>query len=637
MGAVTFSRMSRTAFAPVGNLGIWQGLRGLILLVATIAVGPAAAAEPEFVETPFEGVISELTLKDDSLLLKSYNGVGYRVFSADDTEILLEGEPAKLADLKPPLHANIWYKPTTRAYKHAVKIVAQKEKLPYLHPALQAKTPPFPADLAALPVHRSQRGDMAAMIDRHVDQRLKAAQIPSSPLADDSEFLRRVYLDITGRTPSLEQTKAFLASTDPAKRAQLIDQLLASPHFGDHFANLWRDLALYEETHRFQTKYIEPYRQWLADEYNANRGWNRMAWSQITAAGIVTEQPEGFYMLTSMQMGQTDASKIAASTSRMFLGVDIQCAQCHDHFYIDQWKHQDFWRLAAFFSHVRDEGNVGTAGQASSVAVIFEGDGVPQGKSNDRVPYYTPPQGARIEIPDPTDPAIYLETVEASYLDGPQPELEPSGPYRPVLARWMVDPQNPFFGKAAVNRLWAHFFARGLVNPVDDMHALNEPSHPEILQQLTAEFLASGTDVKHLIRCLCNSQTYQRTSRPLPENASDETLCSHMAVKVLTPDMLADSREIIIGGRLGGRDAKRYEELFINDELATQLGYGIPHYLRLMVLHADERQVPATLDDLFLKVLSRLPTDEDRKLMGDEDLNDIYHALLNSAEFIHNH
>jgi hypothetical protein len=363
-----------------------------------------------------------------------------------------------------------------------------------------------------------------------------------------------------------------------------------------------------------------------------------MVWSQVSAAGLVSEHPEGFYILTGMQMGQTDASKIAASTSRLFLGVDIQCAQCHDHHFVKQWKQQDFWRFAAFFGHVRDEGDVGTAGGASKVPVLFEGDGKPKGATNDRVPYYTPPSGAKIDIPDPTQPNRYLDQVAAKFLDGPQPELENYGPYRPQLARWMVDPQNPFFGRAAVNRFWDHFFARGLVNPVDDMNELNEPSHPELLRQLTAEFVQSGTDVKHLIRCLCNSQAYQRTSRPSSENSRDEKLFSHMAVKVLKPDMLADSRAVVFGGpSLGGRDLRRYEELFINDEIATQLGYGIPHYLRLMTLNSRQGNVPKTLDDVFLSALARHPTDKERKLLAGESLTDVFVALLNSAEFIHNH
>jgi hypothetical protein len=429
--------------------------------------------------------------------------------------------------------------------------------------------------------------------------------------------------------------KEFLASTDADKRAKLIDRLLDSPNFGDHFANKWRDLAIYDETHRFQTQYIEPYRRWLADEFNANRGWNRTVWSQISAAGLVFEHPEGFYLLTGMQMGQTDAAKIASSTSRLFLGVDIQCAQCHDHFYVEQWKQQDFWRLAAFFSHLRDEGDVGTAGQASHVPVLVEGSGRPKGTDNDRIPYYTPPKGAKIDIPDAAHPKKFIDRVSAKFLDGPQPDLGEDGPYRPELARWIVAPENPFFGKAAVNRLWDHFFARGLVNPIDDMHALNKASHPQLLDELAAEFVRSGTDVKHLIRCLCCSRAYQRTSRPTTENAADDKLYSHMTVKVLTPDMLADSLATATGVTLSSRDLRRYNELFINGEIATQLGYGIPHYLRLMTLRSGRS--PGALDDVFLTALCRRPTDEERKLLADEDPTDIFVALLNTAEFIHNH
>jgi hypothetical protein len=201
--------------------------------------------------------------------------------------------------------------------------------------------------------------------------------------------------------------------------------------------------------------------------------------------------------------------------------------------------------------------------------------------------------GATIAVPDPTDPKKTIDVVPAKFFEGEKPSLSPSAPYRPHLAAWLAS-QNRWFAPAAVNRLWAHFFARGLVNPIEDMTPANKPSHPGLLAVLADEFTTSGHDLKNLIRAVCNSQTYQRTSRPLPANREDDTLYSRQAVKVLGARELLDSLAVATGkardrdGNSGGRrnnpppSGVRFFDTREVDDDPTEYSYGIPQVLRLM-------------------------------------------------------
>lgn len=218
-------------------------------------------------------------------------------------------------------------------------------------------------------------GDVAQAIDGEVLRALQAKQLPASALADDAEFLRRAFIDITGRIPTRERAAAFLDSTGPDKRRKLIDELLDSPHFGESFANEWRDLIDNPEVDGLHRKYVAPFRNWLAQGFNENRAWDLIVTDMLTAQGEADKNPAAFFLLANMMMGQPDAGQLTASATRLFLGIDLACAQCHDHLQEDAWKHQDFWRLAAFFGHVRDDGKVGDAGMVAKAPVIIEADG----------------------------------------------------------------------------------------------------------------------------------------------------------------------------------------------------------------------------------------------------------------------
>ena len=266
------------------------------------------------------------------------------------------------------------------------------------------------------------------------------------------------------------------------------------------------------------------------------------------------------------------------------------------------------------------------------------------------------------------------KNVEPKFLGAETVKLTTSEPYRPVLAKWIASPSNPFFAKAYVNRLWAQFYGRGFVNPVDDMSNENTPSHPELLKALATEFANSGFDIKNLVRGICNSNTYQRTSRPVGDNRDDKTLFSHQAIKVLGPEQLYDSLQAVLGTLPGGgairtgkggaqtpRDA--FALFFMGTENSKPTDYeaGIPQVLRLMnnpamatarltnvvntvgEISKNKTTEPAkVLEKLYLTTLARRPTADETKRLTDYIAKqadqktayaDVLWVLLNSSEF----
>jgi Protein of unknown function (DUF1549)/Protein of unknown function (DUF1553) len=494
---------------------------------------------------------------------------------------------------------------------------------------------------------RQKQADVAAMtqlIDREIRQRLDAEKATASPVCDDAEFIRRVSLDITGVIPPADRVVAFLDSADPAKRAKLIDELLASEHYGRHMADLWQALLLPRTSDNRRLQF-DPMVRWLADRFNANKPWDEFVRELLTCDGTQEQNPAvTFFLANSTPDKQIDR------VSRVFLGLQLQCAQCHNHPFT-KWKQDEYWAMAAFFSKVRTDNPNKAAKQGTSPGINESGRGKQKGL----------PESAK--------------TVPARFFQGEPANLDPSKPYRPVFARWLTAPENPFFAKAMVNRVWAQFFGRGLVNPVDDMHDGHPASHPELLQGLAQRLAAGDFDVKDLIRAICNSEAYQRTSKPHGENAEDETLFSHMAVKPLAPEQLYDSLTSILGnaredgerrkGKAGpkGQPANaraRFVQFFQADESAspTEFQSGIPQVLQLMnapqmnkaaavqALLRSGRTPAENLERLYLTALARRPTAAEAARLTDyvakaEDARsaygDILWALLNSSEFTLNH
>jgi hypothetical protein len=533
-------------------------------------------------------------------------------------------------------------------------------------PAAVPTTPAAPAADARPP--RDVR-PVADTIDRRVDEKLRALGIPASQSADDAEFLRRVTIDITGRIPTYDEAAAFLADDRPDKRSRLIDDLLARPSYGRHFAAIWSELIAPPDTSSKKSG-NEAFPVWLAAQFNANRGWNAIVTDLLTVEGLVRESPQAGFVLGNSENSEPQANLLADATARLFWGVQLRCAECHDHPFAP-WKQVDFWGTAAFFSRLRKGYTDGKNPRGWSLTEAWPDEPVSQRFGTSMAAKNV--AGPAIVVPE-TGGEFAARVIKARFLEGAEVDWADDGPYRARFAAWAAGKQNPWFARNAANRLWAHFFGRGFVNPLDEFHDGNPASHPELLHELASEFADSDFDLKHLVRCICNSRTYQRTSRPLPGNEAD-ALFSHAAVRVMRPEVLYDSLSVVLYPPVPkGGSGKVSDDQFAalpevsRDEFVrffrsaayqgsgSAVNQGIPQFLRLMNgpplnhaapgperFHRSNRPVGQVLDDLFLAAYSRRPTREERERLteyvaGQGDASTAYAgvlwALLNSSEFV---
>jgi hypothetical protein len=505
-----------------------------------------------------------------------------------------------------------------------------------------------------------------ALIDAQVDRQLARLNVPVSPQADDAEFLRRVTLDLTGRIPTYERTVAFLDSKDPDKRRKLVDELLDSPEYGEHLSAIWNNRLIGRGPPAGEKGGATnaAFRPWLAAQFNDNRGWDAIVKDLLTAEGSPSDNPATAFLLANAENSRPQPNKVTGAVATLFLGVNLRCAECHNHPFA-RWKQQDFWGTAAFFAKLQSGGGGGKGGPPALTEALVP-LASPKEKGGPAAPMV---RGAAIVIPSTSGKGAG-QVVKARFLGGDEPALEEAEPFRPRFAAWATAADNPYFAQAAVNRTWAHFFGRGFVNPLDAFDTA-EPSHPELLDLLSKEFVASGYDLKHLARCITLSKAYQRTSRPVPGNENDASF-SHMSVKALTPEVLYDALGVVGmgGGLVGGKEGKggnRQEtrDVFlrsfrIDDEASpTEYIQGIPQMLRLMnasspgcgaalveqLCRSGARRQEA-ITTLYLTVLSRRPTPEEVELMSSylerrkddrEGYRGVMWILLNSGEFALNH
>ncbi|MCE9566499.1 MAG: PSD1 and planctomycete cytochrome C domain-containing protein [Planctomycetes bacterium] len=498
---------------------------------------------------------------------------------------------------------------------------------------IEKKTGTAPARAAKKPA------EVAKFIDREIASKLAATKVPASLKADDGEFLRRVYIDIVGKPPTAQQAAGFLDSTDADKRAKLIDSLLASEDYGKHFGERWVNV-FYLTTVNQRPMQPEPFKEWFAKQLNEGRGWAALTRDILTATGPLSDAPQGLFFYYNGDMNSQFAPKIlAGNIGQVYLGVQLQCAECHDHPF-GAWKQTDFWNLAAFF------------GQAARMETV-ENKNTPgvkerhleEPKPGKKPP--TPPKEISINIPNDGEARNGGKKVPAGLLDGAKLTADPAKSHRPPFAEWLTAKENRMFARAAVNRFWAHFFGRGFVNPLNDFGDHNSPSHPALLDELADEFVVSGFDVRHLVRCITLSDAYQRTSKVAPGNEKPEAdaLFARMAPKVLTPEQLYDALCVAleVPEIAPPVDPKKKpnpkappppspRSVFVSffrgpgeaDE-STELKLGVPHALKLMNdpnfnnggKVADRVTMTAkspteAVDELFLAVLSRKPTPAER-------------------------
>jgi len=479
---------------------------------------------------------------------------------------------------------------------------------------------------------------LAALIDRHVEARLKSEGVAPASRADESEFLRRVYLDLHGVVPTAEQAAIFLEDTRPDRRTRLIDALLADSRYGEYLADIWQGFLVspLADDRRIRA---DQFRTWLTEQFNT-KSWDRITSEILTATGKIEENPAVVYLIEG-RLPRT-VPDLTDLTSRYFLGVRLNCAQCHDHPFV-AWKKQDFWGMAAFFTQVQTPGKsklvyqVGVKDYRDQNLDSLKKDGVPDG---------------------------FLFRAP-TFLGGETPSSDKQLTHRAALAEWITSAKNPYFARAMVNRTWWRLFGRGFVNPVDDMHSANPPSHPELLDLLAQWFVESGFDHKFLTRAIVSSRAYQRTSRPGNASSKQVELFGRMSVKVLSPGQLYDSFVAILGPPARKRGGPQQDvradfiQFFSDDGDPDPTAYrrGIPHLLRQMNsdqfagrsvvslgsrLAKSGRSADDVAGDLFLTVLSRRPTTGERKLFQEHATRcgsvetaagELAWALLMTSEF----
>ena len=495
-----------------------------------------------------------------------------------------------------------------------------------------------------------------------IDEMLKAswdeAKVRPSPVARDEEYLRRAYLDILGRIPTIDEAQGFLLSRESGKRQKLITYLLDHPDAAKNFGNQWVVLLLGRKP---QERGVDraALAGWLRRQYLDDKPWDKIVFDLVTAKGSNKANGAVNFPIAHMEFG---AVPLTSVTTRLFLGKQIQCTQCHDHPSND-WKQADFWGINAFFKGLKKE-DVRKPDATGAVVV-------------DHTELRDEPTDAFAQF-DRRNGLVGIAFPR--FLDGRKISQGTDVDRRLELGKMIADPANMDLAKAFVNRTWGHFMGRGFVHPVDDFGAQNPPSHPELLDRLAKEFQKSGYDVKALVRWVTASQAYNLSSVATRANDKDETLFSHLTLKPMSPEQLFDSLLTATsaqkaGGEENGRKRDQWLGQFIfafaNDEEGEGSSFQgtIPQALMMMNgelmdkatggkpgsfladLFAESRRqnheepVAYLVKNLYLAALSRFPTPKE---MGNASqflnnypdtvgvLQDLFWALLNSNEFVLN-
>ena len=344
-------------------------------------------------------------------------------------------------------------------------------------------------------------------VDKLVNDKLKKLRIAPSGQCDDETFLRRVSLDIVGLPPTVEEYSKFMASTDPKKRSKWIDELLERKEFSEIWVSKWAELLQIrtDPTKNVSQKAMFLYYNWLVNKLSKNMPMDEMVQELLGASGgTFKNAATNFYQLT------TETLPLTENVAQVFMGIRVQCAQCHNHPF-DRWTQNDYYSFAAFFAQIGRKG-----GEDYRETIVFNSGG-------GEVAH---PVGGRAMPP--------------KFLGGEVPDVAGKD-RRVVLAKWLASPQNPWFATSFANRVWAHFMGVGIVEQVDDFRVSNPASNPELLEALGKNFTDTKYNLKALVRDICNSRTYQRTTRRNESNATDERNFSHALVRRIKAESLLDT------------------------------------------------------------------------------------------------
>jgi hypothetical protein len=490
-----------------------------------------------------------------------------------------------------------------------------------------------------------------ALLDGWIEAR-SGSTSPMRVVTDDV-FLRRVSLDLIGRPPSAGEVDAFATDGSPDRRERAIDRLLASTEYGAHWANYWSDVIRYrvpqpELTFLDYTLFL----RWLAGRLNRNAGWDAIVREILTARGIVKHQPAAMFV----GFQQADPVRLAGETARVFLGVQIACAECHDHPF-QPWKREQFHGLAAFFA------------RSEAKLPWRDSDGV-EVKAKDKGEY---------RLPDMRDPRKKgAETVPVALQATPLATGLSDAARREALANWMTAPDNPYFAKAYVNRVWARLMGRGFCEPVDIVDSARQPHWPELHRTIAGHFTATGYDAKGLARMIVSSRVYQRVITPentpkdaplgtSPQALTGEQVFAALATAIGLPNEAGPqvkhndafrfppppkgTRDLVCDAFAcdPSTDVKNVQRtmpqamwLMNNAQLSRQIDARPESGTLLARLLAETQDDRAVADALYQRVLARRPSDREIAIVLDHlatvkdrgaAFEDLLWSLVNSAEF----
>lgn len=499
--------------------------------------------------------------------------------------------------------------------------------------------------LSATSVMAQQKSTAIEEAAERIDQLLAAAwhrdEITPAAISNDEEFCRRVWLDLAGVAPPVYELREFLADTSDDKRQQLIDRLLASPGYARHMSARWIDILLPSDaqTQLQQRDNVLELGDWLHEQFRDNTPYDYFVGGFLTAGGAGDAGPAVFY--TSHELAP---EKLAAATSQIFMGIQLQCAQCHNH-PSDRWTQEDFWQYAAFFGRLSQ-----TDGRMAGQTVIED------------------KTSGEVMLPDTED----VMSPRYPGIEEP-PGPDPGNNRRRQLTIWMASRDNPYFARAAVNRVWDHLFGRGIVDPVDSMDADNKPSHPELLEYLAAFLVQQRFDLRDVYAAIARTDAYQRTSEVVDAERPPSESFAAMQVKSLTARQFYDSlhQNVYCGSAISARDRRSPDNGRREQFLARMRApgttprdypHGVVQALGMMNgpevgMATDSVQSPLLgaieapffddtqrIETLFLATLSRLPTEDELQMFGQHlsaasnsgekasAFGDMLWALLNTAE-----
>lgn len=484
-------------------------------------------------------------------------------------------------------------------------------------------------------------------IDTLVNQKLKNLRITPSEVCSDEVFLRRIFLDLNGILPTVEDFKKFKANNSPNKREQLVEELLAKKEFAEMWVLKWAELLQIRSSNDVSYKSTLLYYNWLQDQIARNVPFNKWVQELLGASGGTFKNPA-----TNYYQNERDILKVTENVAQVFMGMRIQCAQCHNHPF-DRWTMDDYYGFAAFFCQI---GRKGTD-DPREITVFNSGGGEVRH-----------PVGNRVMAP--------------KFLGGQAPDVVGKD-RRQIMAQWLASPENPYFATNLSNIVWAHFFGAGIINEVDDVRVSNPASNQELLNELGKKFTEYNYDFKKLVRDICISNTYQRTTRSNPSNESDTKNFSHAYIRRIKAETFLDcisqvteTKNKFPGLPLGARAVQIADGQVSNYFLTTfgratresvcscevKLEPTLSQSLHLLngdattqrILQGNmigrllkEKKTPEEiLDEVYIRCITRLPSaDEKKKVLAlveaEKDkkraLEDAFWAVLNTREYMFNH